>query len=109
MTDLTETAGVETLLAEQLRWLRAAAMPSVRETVEAALTTTKQRRAFELCDGSRTSTEIAKNTGVPKTTLSGWTKGWRQLGIANEVATDKGERIRHLVSLEALGLELKVD
>jgi hypothetical protein len=92
---------------EQLRWLRAAAIPSVRETVTAALATTKQRKAFELCDGKRTSTEVAKKAGVPKTTLSGWTGQWRNLGIANEVPTPKGTRIKHLISLAALGLDLK--
>ncbi len=92
---------------EQLRWLRAAAIPSVRDTVEGVLVTTKQRKAFELCDGKRTSTEVAKKAGVPKTTLSGWTGQWRHLGIANEVPTPKGTRIRHLISLEALGLSVE--
>jgi hypothetical protein len=93
---------------EQLRWLRAAAIPSVRETVAAVLVTTRQRKAFELCDGKRTSTEVAKKAGVPKTTLSGWTSQWRHLGIANEVPTPNGTRIRHLISLVALGLDLKI-
>ncbi len=92
---------------EQLRWLRAAAIPSVRETVAAVLVTTKQREAFELCDGKRTSTEVAAKAGVPKTTLSGWTGQWRHLGIANEVSTPSGMRIKHLISLVALGLDLK--
>lgn len=92
---------------EQLRWLRAAAIPSVRETVAAVLTATKQRQAFELCDGKRTSTEVAAKAKVPKTTLSRWTGQWRHLGIANEVSTPNGTRIKHLISLEALGLDLK--
>jgi hypothetical protein len=93
---------------EQLRWQRAAAIPSIRETAATVLVTTKQREAFELCDGKRTSTEVAAKAGVPKTTLSGWTSQWRHLGIANEVSTPKGKRIKRLISLEALGLDLKV-
>jgi hypothetical protein len=69
---------------------------------------TRQRKAFELCDGVRTSTEIATATKVPKTTLSGWTREWRNLGIANEIATAKGWRIQHLISLAALELPLEV-
>lgn len=41
---------------EQLRWSRAAALPGIRATVADALPTTQQRRAFELCDGTRQST-----------------------------------------------------
>ena len=90
---------------EQLYWLRAAAIPQVRNTVEAALTSSKERKAFELCDGDRTSTEVGKAVGVPKTTLSGWTRKWRNLGIAYE--TDE-RKIRHLTSLAALELPLEI-
>lgn len=90
---------------EQLHWLRAAAIPQVRHTVEAALTSSKERKAFELCDGKRTSTEVGKAVGVPKTTLSGWTRKWRNLGIAYE--TDE-RKIRHLISLAALELPLEI-
>jgi len=92
---------------EQLRWTRAAAIPQVRGTVETALGTVDRRRAYELLDGVRTSTEVADGAGVPKTTLSGWTRDWRNLGIANEVPTPKGVRIRHLISLAALGIPIE--
>jgi hypothetical protein len=109
-----ETPSVEELLTrqlavveEQLHWLRAAAIPQVRVSVEAALTTTKERKAFELCDGERTSTDVGKSVGVPKTTLSGWTRNWRNLGIANEIATEHGTRIKRLISLAALGIPIE--
>jgi hypothetical protein len=115
MTPATdEVQGTAALLAhllriteEQLHWQRAAAIPQVRVTIEAALATTKERKAFELCDGERTSTEIGKSVGVPKATLSGWTRNWRNLGIANEVATGKGTRIKRLISLAALGISVE--
>jgi len=106
MTNPEETLGVEQLLAEQLRWLRAAALPSVRETVRAALKTSDQRRAYELCDGSRTGKEIAAAVGVTPTAITQWTKRWRNLAIADETAEKK---IRHLVSLATLELPLKVE
>lgn len=99
-------ATTEDLLAEMLRWQRAAVLPEVRRTVEAALTTTQLRRAFEMCDGTKRANEIASAVGASNATLSNWTRRWRDLGIAFE--TDD-RKIRHLVSLEALGLAVDVD
>jgi hypothetical protein len=97
-------AGIEELLAEQLRWLRAAAMPQVRETINAALSKTQMRRAYELCDGKSTNAAIGKKVGASEATMSRWTTEWRHLGIAYD--GEKG--IRHLVSLKALGLPIEV-
>lgn len=91
---------------EQLRWQRAAVLPEVRKTIEQALTTTQLRRAFEMCDGTKASADIAKAVGTSKQSMSGWTRRWRDLGIAYEV---DGRRIRHLTSLGALGLPLEVN
>jgi hypothetical protein len=98
----------ETLLAvaeEQLRWWRAAAMPSVRATIAAALPTTQMRKAYELSDGTMKSNEIATAVGISKQGFSNWTRRWRNLGIAYEVEERK---IEHLISLAALELPLEV-
>lgn len=105
MSESGEGGGVEALLADQLRWLRAAALPSVRETVEKALGKTDQRRAYELCDGSRTATEVAAAIGVSQQAVSKWAKNWRNLGIAHEV---EGRKIKRLISLAAHELPLEV-
>ncbi|HEX8102060.1 MAG TPA: hypothetical protein VF533_05585 [Solirubrobacteraceae bacterium] len=89
---------------EQLRWQRASVLPDVRRTIEATLTTTQLRRAYEMCDGTKTLTEIAKAVGTSQPSMSGWTKRWRDLGIAY----DDGGRVKHLTSLSALGLALEV-
>lgn len=91
---------------EQLRWQRAAVLPQVRETILQALRTTQARRAYELCDGSRSATEVASALGTNKQNVSRWTRRWRDLGIAYETG---GRRIRHLVSLDALGIRVEVD
>jgi biotin operon repressor len=90
---------------EQLRWTRAAAIPAVRQTVLDALLRSEQRRAFELCDGSRSGPEVAKAVGVSRQSISNWSTAWRQLGIAYEV---EDRKIRHLVSLTALGIAAEV-
>jgi hypothetical protein len=91
---------------EQLRWQRAAVLPDVRKTIETALTTTQLRRAFEMCDGSTASGDIAKAVGTSPQSMSGWTRRWRDLGIAYEV---EGRRVKHLMTLAALGLPIEID
>lgn len=106
-------AGTEELLAqlvavaeEQLRWQRAAGLPEVRKTVDQTLTTTQLRKAFELCDGVKSSADIAKEVGASKQSLSGWTRRWRDLGIAYETPE---RMIRHLTTLKSLGLPVDID
>lgn len=91
---------------EQLRWQKASVLPQVRQTIADTLTTTKLRRAYEMCDGETGSTEIAKASGVSKQAVSNWTRRWRDLGIAYET---ESRRIQHLTSLAALGLPVEVD
>jgi hypothetical protein len=89
---------------EQLRWQRAAVMPSVRETVLSTLTSEQHRQAFEMCDGTVPSNDVAAAVGTSKQNFSGWTRRWRDLGIAYEVS---GRKIRHLASLSSLGIPVK--
>ena len=91
---------------EQLRWYRAAVTPHVRNTIEQTLTTTQLRQAYEMCDGTRQSADIAKAVGTSKQNMSGWTRRWRDLGIAYEV---EGRRVQHLASLKSLGLPSEID
>jgi hypothetical protein len=91
---------------EQLRWQRAAVLPDVRNTIDQALRSTQLRKAYEQCDGEKSSTDVAKSVGASKQSLSGWTRRWRDLGIAYE--TPKG-KICHLTTLKSLGLEIEID
>jgi hypothetical protein len=88
---------------EQLRWQRAASLPSVRATVAATLTTEQLTRAFEMCDGTAASKKIAAAVGASKQIFSDWTRRWRDLGIAYEVS---GRKIKHLASLKSLGIQI---
>ena len=91
---------------DQLRWQRAAVLPQVRQTIATALNTKAKREAYELHDGKATSSDIAKKVGTSPQNLSGWTRDWRDLGIAYEVPGEGGKRIHHLASLRSLGLDL---
>jgi hypothetical protein len=88
---------------EQLRWQRAASLPSVRATVEATLASEQLRRAYEMCDGTVASKDVAMAVGTSKQSFSDWTRRWRDLGIAYEVP---GRKIRHLASLRSLGIQI---
>lgn len=104
--DTTDTETLSRLLAvveEQLRWQRASVLPQVRDTIESTLTTAQLRQAYELCDGSRVSSDIAKEIGTSKQNFSSWTRRWRDLGIAFE---NQSRKIQHLTSLKALGIPL---
>jgi biotin operon repressor len=90
---------------EQLRWQRASVLPQVRETIHQALETAQMRRAYELCDGTRSGSEIGSAVGTTKQTISKWTRRWRELGIAYDT---EERRVRHLISLDALGLPVDV-
>lgn len=87
---------------EQLRWQRAAALPAVRATVESTLSTEQLRRAYEMCDGKTASNDIAAAVKTSKQSFSGWTRRWRDIGIAYEVSP--GRKIQHLASLGSLGI-----
>jgi CRP-like cAMP-binding protein len=94
------------LAEEQLRWQRASVLPQVRETIDQTLTTTQLRKAYEGCDGSASSTELAKAAGVSKAAFSNWARRWRDLGIAFEA---KDRKIKHLATLKSLGLPVELD
>jgi hypothetical protein len=80
-TRLTDDLLAELLATaqEQLRWQRAAVLPEVRKTIEATLTTMQLRQAYEMCDGTKAGTEIAKAVGSSKQTVSRWAQRWRDL------------------------------
>src|SRR5204863_518078 len=82
---------------EQLRWQRASVLPEVCRTIETALTTTQLQRAFEMCDVTNASTDIAKAVGTSPQSLSRWTGRWRDGGPADGVSPDgaHGNRARH--------------
>jgi hypothetical protein len=107
MTDASQDplARLVEIAEDQLRWQRAAVLPQVRQTIATTLNTKAKRQAYEMHDGNAMGTEIAKSVGTSKQNLSGWTRDWRDLGIAYDVQGTGGSRIRHLASLRSLGLD----
>ncbi len=92
-------------IEEQTRWLRALALPQVRDSIEQTLTKTVMRKAYEASDGKATVREVADAVGISKSAVAGWWARWRAVGIGIEL---EGGRVRHLISLKDLGLPLDV-
>lgn len=95
---------------DQLRWTRAAVLPDVKRTIEQTLNSTEQRRAYEALDGTKAGAEVAEEVGVSEASVSGWSRRWRDLGIAYTFKGETGRaRTKHLVSLEDLGVPIEAD
>ena len=87
---------------EQVRWLRALALPQVRITVRETLKSETERIGYDLTDGAHSGRDVASATGVSPATVSAWWKKWRLLGIAEDAG---GRRVAHIASLAELGLD----
>ena len=94
---------VISLLREQVAWLRAIALPTIRGTLETMFGSDAERIAYEASDGTRTGQDVRALAGVSAATVSGWWKKWRSLGVAVEV---EPRRTAHLISLTDLGIPM---
>lgn len=74
------------------------AMP-VEKVSEVVGQGTKQRKAFNLCDGSNTQMEVAKKTGIAQGNLSATFKRWVQNGVAYWIGEGKDARLLHIYPL----------
>ncbi|MCI4644640.1 MAG: MarR family transcriptional regulator [Hyphomonadaceae bacterium] len=65
----------------------------------------KQAKAFNLCDGSKTQSEIADAVGLDKGNFSKQVKRWIDVGIVVKVATEKGELPLHVYPIPETQIE----
>ncbi len=65
----------------------------------------KQARAFNLCDGSNTQSEIADAVGLDRGNFSKQVKRWIDVGIVVKVATEKGELPLHVYPIPEAQIE----
>lgn len=61
----------------------------------------KQRKAFNLCDGSKSQTEVAKAAGIAQGNLSNTFKRWVENGVAYWIGEGKDARLLHIYPLPA--------
>jgi len=96
MTNSSEQ--IEELLGCLIQVIGRAAIPEtrVREVVGSG---SKQIRAFNLCDGTRTQTQIRKAVGLDSGNFSNTAKRWVESGVAFEFRNGKESRLLHIYPL----------
>jgi hypothetical protein len=92
---------VEELLEELVAWARFANRQSLVSTLRATLSDDRHFAAYDLTDGTRTQRQIANETGLGQSTVSGLWVRWRRMGLARE----KHGTVAHLVKPSDVGLE----
>lgn len=96
--------GQDPLLAEmqeQTRWLRFLGLQQIRPLLIELLRDERERRAYDLTDGVRTTRELAASSGASNATISRWWTRWVALGLAT---TNDHGRARHMVKLADIGM-----
>lgn len=94
MSDRTEE-----LLEELVAWTRFIARPQLENALRAILKDDRHQVAYELTDGLRTQTDIAKLAGIDQTTVSDLWARWRKAGIVRT----RDRKAERLASLSDLG------
>ena len=89
---------IEELLGCLIQVIGRTAVPEagVRKVVGSS---SKQVRAFNLCDGTRTQTEIRKAVGLDAGNFSNTAKRWIESGVAFEFRKGKESRLLHIYPL----------
>src|ERR1700676_1397582 len=89
---------IEDLLGCMIQVIGRAALPEARVR-EGVGSTSKQIRAFNLCDGTRTQTEIRKAVGLDAGNFHRTAKRWIESGVAFEFRKSNESRLLHVYPL----------
>ena len=99
MGDVSTDAAVA--INEILAWLKVQHREVLRSILVQTLSTSSDRKVYELSDGSRIAKEVAEAASVSEATVSRRWQTWREAGIL--VDTSDRWKPRHLQSIESLG------
>lgn len=93
------------ILREILRWSRFENFPKLRKILLDTLKTDQEKLVYEFTDGEKSRYDIAKETGIPESTVRSWWDRWYNLGILEPSGKRKG-RPQKIVPLEDMGIEV---
>ena len=92
-------------LQEISKWTKLQGLERFSQIAPSVLKSDEEKIAFELSNGIRSVREIAAETGIAKSTIAAYWRKWVKSGIVEESEKYSG-RMRHLVSLEEVGIEV---
>lgn len=95
------------LLEELIFWLKESTFPEIKGRLEKTLNSPKEKIAYNLSDGEKTTREIGKIVETANKTISTWWKSWIAEGIAEPIpARGGGNRAKKKFELEKFGIEV---
>ncbi len=92
-------------LEEISKWTKFQGLEKFKDTINKVLKTDEERVTYELSNGINSSRDIAKQINVGKSTVILNWKRWQKIGIVEESEKYPG-RMRHLATLDEIGIEL---
>jgi transposase len=93
------------ILCELLRWSRFENFPKLRKILLDNLKTDQEKLVYELTNGENSRPDVAKQTGIPDSTVRNWWEKWYNLGILEPSGKRKG-RPQKIVPLDDMGIEV---
>jgi predicted ArsR family transcriptional regulator len=99
------TSDAVQILREILRWSRFENFPKLRKLLLDTLETDVEKLVYEFTDGERSRYDVAKEIGIPDSTVRNWWEGWYNIGILEPSGKRKG-RPQKIVALEDMGIEV---
>ena len=97
---------VEELLQELIFWTRFSVRDEAKEWFEKTLDSDEKKLVYEAFDGTASSRDVRKTTGVPRSTIRRWAREWEALGIVRGVGEGGDRRICKMVPLRSLGINV---
>jgi len=104
--ELATLKQIETRLDEICMWLRFQNRTALKVLLQEVLHSKRERLIYELTDGAKSATEIARTVGISQPRVSQVWAQWKELGIIME-SVGTGARYRHICSLSQVGLDIE--
>ena len=92
-------------LQEISKWTKLQGLEKFSQIAPSVLKSDGEKVVFELSNGIRSAREIAEETRIAKSTITAYWRKWIKSGIVEESKKYPG-RMKHLVSLDEIGIEV---
>ena len=92
-------------LNEISKWTKLRGLEKFSQIVPSILKSDEEKIVFELSNGIRSANEISTQSGIPKSTITGYWRKWAKSGIVEESEKFSG-RMKHLISLDDAGINV---